>query len=119
MHSASLTQISKFIKRFNKRNGHGKFTLCGHNLQIQYEQRLFRLNPSFRNSSLFTLKLSSTILKIVRDIFGLLASRYNPWCVNKEIVHFFEGQSGCLWHEEPEENGIGKVADLNVATNQD
>jgi hypothetical protein len=61
------------------------------------------------------LKLRSTILKIVGDVFSLLASGYNPWCVSKEIVHFFEGQSGGLWHEEPEENGVGEVADLNFA----
>lgn len=33
-------------------------------------------------------------------------------CLCEEVTHLFEWAFGSLWKESPEEDGIGKVADL-------
>jgi hypothetical protein len=52
----------------------------------------------------------------MRDIFlGVFCSNHNPRGMSEKIVHLFEGQFSSLGKEEPEEDGVGKVADLDVA----
>jgi hypothetical protein len=74
---------------------------------------LFIVHDTFTSLDLGLVgDLLESVLQVVAGIAVFGGSDDDPRCVGEEVVHLFERATSGLGQEQPEEDGVGEVADL-------
>jgi hypothetical protein len=80
---------------------------------ILLSDSLFIVHDAFTSLDLGLMgDLLESVLQVVAGIAVFGGSDDDPRCVGEEVVHLFERATSGLGQEQPEEDGVGEVADL-------